>query len=99
MFGKKALQYFYLTYFLLRHFERLVIHGLGIDMHPELMSQYFGNYRKLVYLAQVESQQGIADGQRAADRLGLEFEYRVTGYGGLEHSLRRAHVGVISWQN
>ena len=90
---------FYLTDFLLRHFERLVIHGLGIDRHPELMSQYFGNYRKLVYLVQVESQQGIADGQRAADRLGLEFEYRVTGYGGLEHSLRRAHVGVISWQN
>ena len=90
---------FYLTDFLLRHFERLVIHGLGIDRHPELMSQYFGNYRKLVYLAQVESQQGIADGQRAADRLGLEFEYRVTGYGGLEQSLRRAHVGIISWQN
>ena len=63
------------------------------------MSQYFGNYRKLVYLVQVESQQGIADGQRAADRLGLEFEYRVTGYGGLEQSLRRAHVGIISWQN
>ncbi len=90
---------FYLTDFLLRHFERLVIHGLGIDRHPELMSQYFGNYRKLVYLVQVESQQGIADGQRAADRLGLEFEYRVTGYGGLEQSLRRAHVGIISWQN
>jgi Protein of unknown function (DUF1638) len=90
---------FYLTDFLLRHFERLVIHGLGIDRHPELMGQYFGNYRKLVYLAQVESQQGIADGQRAADRLGLEFEYRVTGYGELAHSLRRAQVGVISWQS
>ena len=90
---------FYLTDFLLRHFERLVIHGLGIDRHPELLNQYFGNYRRLVYLAQVESQQGIADGQRAADRLGLEYEYRVTGYGELERSLHSAHVGVVSWQN
>ena len=90
---------FYLTDFLLRHFERLIIHGLGIDRHPELMSQYFGNYRKLIYLAQVESPESIQDAQRAADRLGLAFEYRVTGYGELEHSLRGAQVGVISWQN
>ncbi|MDP3655259.1 MAG: DUF1638 domain-containing protein [Rhodoferax sp.] len=90
---------FYLTDFLLRHFERLVIQGLGIDRHPELMSVYFGNYRKLVYLAQLESPHNMADGQRAADRLGLAFEYRVTGYGELEHSLRRAGEGVIAWRN
>ncbi|OGB33887.1 MAG: hypothetical protein A3F78_13730 [Burkholderiales bacterium RIFCSPLOWO2_12_FULL_61_40] len=90
---------FYLTDFLLRHFERLVIQGLGIDRHPELMALYFGNYRKLVYLAQLESPHKIADGQRAADRLGLVFEYRVTGYGELEHSLRRAGEGVIAWRN
>ncbi len=39
---------FYLTDFLLRHFERLVMQGLGLDRHPELFSSYFGNYRKLV---------------------------------------------------
>jgi len=90
---------FYLTDFLLRHFERLVIQGLGIDRHPELMALYFGNYRKLVYLAQLESPHNMADGQRAADRLGLAYEYRVTGYGELEHSLRRAGEGVIAWRN
>ena len=90
---------FYLTDFLLTHFERLVMHGLGIDKHPELMPMYFGNYRRLVYLAQVESPDKVAAGQRAADRLGLAFEYRVTGYGELEHSLRRAHEGVVFWQN
>jgi hypothetical protein len=90
---------FYLTDFLLKHFERLVIHGLGIDKHPELLPQYFGNYRKLVYLAQVASEQGIELGQRAAQRLGLEFEYQLTGYGGLEHSLRQVNEKVISWQN
>lgn len=90
---------FYLTDFLLRHFERLVIHGLGIDRHPELLAPYFGNYRKLVYLAQLESPQNRLDAQRAADRLGLAFEYRITGYGELEHSLRRSNERIISWQN
>ena len=90
---------FYLTDFLLKHFERLVIHGLGIDRHPELLVQYFGNYRKLVYLVQVESPQNILEGQRAADRLGLAYEFRVTGYGGLEHSLKGAEQGVITWRN
>jgi Protein of unknown function (DUF1638) len=90
---------FYLTDFLLRHFDRLVIHSLGIDRHPELMGQYFGNYRKLVYLAQVESPHNVEDAKCAAERLGLAFEYRVTGYGELERSLHRATTGVISWQN
>ena len=57
---------FYLTDFLLRHFERLIIHGLGIDKHPQLLPVYFGNYKKLVYLAQAESAQGRALGQGAA---------------------------------
>ena len=43
---------FYLTDFLTRHFERLVKEGLGLDRHPELMSTYFGNYQRLVYLSQ-----------------------------------------------
>lgn len=90
---------FYLTDFLLRHFERLVIHGLGIDSHPALMAQYFGNYRRLVYLAQVATPQRIEDASQAARRLGLAFEYRVTGYGELAHSLQSINERVISWQN
>jgi hypothetical protein len=80
---------FYLTDFLLTHFERLVIHGLGLGKHPELMPLYFGNYKKLVYLAQIASDEKIAAGQRAAQRLGLAFECRITGYGGLASSLAR----------
>lgn len=90
---------FYLTDFLARHFERLVIHGLGIDRHPELMPQYFGNYRRLVYLAQVASPDRVAEARAAARRLGLAFECRITGYGELAHSLRRATEGVVRWQN
>jgi hypothetical protein len=90
---------FYLTDFLLRHFERLIIHGLGIAKHPALLPVYFGNYKKLVYLAQAESDVGRALGQGAADRLGLAFEYRLTGYGELEGSLRQVNEKVIQWQN
>ena len=90
---------FYLTDFLATHFERLIMHGLGIDKHPELLPLYFGNYRRLMYLAQTEAPEKLQAAQDAAQRLGLEFEYRFTGYGGLEHGLRRAHEGVVFWQN
>ena len=92
---------FYLTDFLLDHFDRLIIRGLGLDRHPELLPVYFGNYRRLVYLAQIEKPGQVQAAQAAADRLGLGFEYRVTGYGELERSLRRVAVpqGVVFWQN
>jgi len=90
---------FYLTDFLLRHFDRLVIRGLGIDAHPELLPLYFGNYTRLVYLAQREQPGLVEAGQRAADRLGLVFEHRITGYGDLQTSLQQASEGVVFWQN
>ena len=78
---------FYLTDFLLRHFERLVIRGLGLDRHPELFSMYFGNYRKLIYLAQAPKPDALAQAQAIAARMGLVFEYRHTGYGTLATTL------------
>jgi hypothetical protein len=94
---------FYLTDFLLTHFDRLILRGLGIDKHPDLMPLYFGNYKKLTYLAQVASEEKIAAGRAAAERLGLQFEYHVTGYGGLATSLAHAHTtattSTITWQN
>jgi hypothetical protein len=81
---------FYLTDFLLRHFERLVIRGLGLDRHPELFPAYFGNYRKLVYLAQAPSPEAESLARAIAVRMGLAFEYRATGYGSLETSMRGA---------
>jgi Protein of unknown function (DUF1638) len=74
---------FYLTDFLLRHFERLVIRGLGLDQHPELFSMYFKNYRKLVYLAQAPGPKSVDAARAIAIRMGLEFEFRATGYGTL----------------
>jgi hypothetical protein len=85
---------FFLTDFLVRHFDRLVIKGLGIDRHPELLPLYFGNYRRVVYLAQTHSAKHLAAARAAAVRLGLAFEYRFTGYGDLEKSIRALRVSA-----
>jgi len=84
---------FYLTDFLVRNFERLVIRGLGIDRHPELLVDYFGNYRRVVYLAQTEDPALLESARTAAGSLGLAFEYRFTGLGDLGGSIR-AFVGA-----
>lgn len=74
---------FYLTDFLLRHFERLVVRTLGLDRHPELAAEYFRHYRKLVYLAQVETPGARERARQIAAAFGFAFEYRFTGYGEL----------------
>jgi uncharacterized protein DUF1638 len=81
---------FYLTDYLARHFQTLVIKGLGLDRHPELLPLYFGNYEKLVYLAQSADPELENKAKAAALRLGLVYEQRTTGYGGLADFLRRA---------
>jgi hypothetical protein len=78
---------FYLTDFLVRHFDRLVTRGLGLDRHPELAGEYFRHYRKLVYLAQTRVPATIERARQIAQRMGFEFEHRFTGYGGLGERL------------
>ncbi len=70
---------FFLTDFLARNFDRLVIVGLGLDRHPELLPAYFGNYERLVYLAQADDPALVTAARRGARRLGLRFELRRTG--------------------
>jgi hypothetical protein len=78
---------FWLTDFLVRAFDRLVIRGLGIDRHPELLPVYFGNYRRVVYLSQTDDPALVRAARDAADRLGLAFEHRPVGYGDLAPAL------------
>jgi hypothetical protein len=79
---------FYLTDFLVRNFDRLVVRGLGLDRHPELLPVYFGNYRRLVYLAQTDDPALTALAGAAAERLGgLAFERRLAGLGELVPAL------------
>lgn len=84
---------FYLTDFLARQFESLVLVGLGLDRHPELLPDYFGSYRRLVYLAQTDDPALEAKARAAADRLGLSFERRDTGYGELAPVVAQAVAG------
>lgn len=80
---------FYLTDFLARHFDALVIRPLRLDRHPELIEDVFGNYRRLLYLAQADDPALTARARAAAQLLGLAFERRFTGYGELVPSLVR----------
>ena len=81
---------FFLTDYLVRQFDTLIIRGLGLDRHPQLLPAYFGNYRRLVYLAQTDDPALTESARAAADRLGLAFERRLTGYGALAPFLERA---------
>lgn len=74
---------FYLTDFLVRQFDTIVWKGLGLDRHPELRDMYFGNYDRVVYLAQTEDPTLDQAAAAAARRLGLAFVRRKTGYGDL----------------
>lgn len=86
---------FYLTDFLAQHFQRLVIEILGIDRHPELLEMYFGNYTRLVYLAQTDSDELTELARAAADQLGLRFERKFTGMGEMVPELDAAMQEAI----
>lgn len=81
---------FYLTDLLARQFEAFVIKPLKLDRHPELKQMVFGNYTKIVYLAQTEDAELQRKAKWASDYLGLDYEYRFTGYGELTDALIRA---------
>ena len=89
---------FYLTDFLAQHFQRLVIEVLGIDRHPELKEMYFGNYTRLVYLAQTDSDELTEQARAAADKLGLRFERIFTGMGEMVPELDAA-MREVMWRS
>lgn len=90
---------FYLTDFLVRHFDRLVIQGLGLDRHPELRDSYFGNYHRLVYLAQSRSDELETRARACAEQLQLEYQFRNTGLEHFEKALAHKGPQEKSWQN
>ncbi len=78
---------FFLTDFLARQFDALVIKGLGLDRYPSLRDEYFRNYTRVVYLQQFDSPDTLARARAAAEKLGLPLEVRRTGLGELETRL------------
>jgi hypothetical protein len=81
---------FYMTDFLCRQFDAFFMKPLGLDRHPELIKDFFGNYEKLVYLAQTDDPRLDAVAEDAARLLGLRYEKRHTGYGDLTGALAKA---------
>lgn len=80
---------FYMTDFLCRQFDAFFMKPLGLDKHPELINDYFGNYEKLVYIAQTDDPELDKVAEKAAKLLGLVYERRSTGYGDLTGELAR----------
>ncbi|EEE36447.1 hypothetical protein RKLH11_280 [Rhodobacteraceae bacterium KLH11] len=85
--GDDEITAFYLTDFLARQFDAFVWKPLGLDRHPELREMYFGHYTKLVYQAQTNDPELTRRARDCAERMGLDFERRQTGYGDLETTL------------
>jgi len=78
-----------LTDFLLRGFDRLVLASLGLDRYPELWPDYFGHYKRLIWLTQEPSQALAAAASRVAGLFGLPLTRVDTGVGLLERELER----------
>ena len=78
---------YFLTDFLARTFEHTVMKELGLDRHPELRDDYFGNYTRVMWLAQRPTLGTKLAAERAAAALGLPLEVREVGDAGLERAL------------
>jgi uncharacterized protein DUF1638 len=72
---------FYLTDFLARHFQTMVIEPLGLDWHPHLRDMYFEHYTRALYIAQTDDPALEEAARKAAERLELPFEMQRTGFG------------------
>jgi hypothetical protein len=84
---------YFLTDFLARTFERTVWRSLGLDRHPDLRDAYFGNYTRVVWLAQRRTPRLEHEAERAAAMLGLPLEVRDVGESGLERELEQMIEG------
>lgn len=81
---------FFVTDYMVRHFERIVMKGMGLRAHPELRDMYFQHYTRFLYLAQIEDKKLYQKAQNCAAELGLRFDYRRTGYGEFQGFIKDA---------
>ena len=83
---------FWLTDFLVRHFDSMVIRNLGLDKHPELRDKYFGNYTNVTYLSQLEEEELLNTAKECAKKLDLDFRHIHTGFGAFEQALEIKNI-------
>ena len=86
-----------LTDFLIRGFRRTVLAELGLDRHPELWPDYFGHYRRVVWLAQDRDPELEAEAGRVAAQFGLPLTVIDTGTARLERELEALITGGGMW--
>ena len=86
---------FFVTDYMVRHFERIVMKGMGLRAHPELRDMYFQHYTRFLYVAQIEDESLIAKAKKCAEELDLRFDYCLTGYGEFNQFLQQA-AGKLS---
>jgi hypothetical protein len=84
-----------LTDFLVESFARSVLVPLGLDRHPDLWTDYFGHYRRLIWLTQSDSPSSnlAAKAEAVQARFGLPMTVVKTGTGRLERELEK----LIGW--
>ncbi len=90
--AEEELGTFFLTDYLAWHFDRLILETLGINKHPELRDMYFGNYTRMLYLAQTENKERLEQAQNAAAAINLPLEVHYTGLLPLQHALQGIRV-------
>jgi hypothetical protein len=78
---ERELGTFFLTDYMVRHFERIIMQGMGLRRHPQLRDLYFGNYTRVLYIAQTEDAELRRKARAAADELGLAYQHRFAGFG------------------
>ncbi len=76
-----------LTDYLVRSFDRTVLAGLGLDRHPQLWADYFGHYRRVVWLAQERDAELDRRAAAIAAQFGLPLRIVDVGITGLEREL------------
>ena len=78
---------YFLTDFMVRTFNGLIMKSMGLDRYPQLKADYFRNYKRIVYLAQNDLTEYRQKAQVISNYLSLPLEVRFTGYGMLEQRL------------
>jgi hypothetical protein len=79
---------FFLTDYMVRHFERIVMKGMGLRDHPQLRDMYFAHYKRVLYVAQTDDAALYEKARQAAATLQLDFDYCFTGFGNYTAFLR-----------
>jgi Protein of unknown function (DUF1638) len=78
---------YFLTDFMVRTFNGLIMKSMGLDRYPQLKDDYFRNYKRIVYLEQNDLPEYRQKAQAIASYLNLPLEIRFSGYGMLEQRL------------